>query len=76
MRMPADGIASHTGADRLIFAHKMYYNCLKAISKGTLIASALFGVLAVSIGYQMTFCVFGGLTTFGFIGACTIKGVK
>ena len=46
------------------------------IGIGTLIASALFGVLAVSVGYQMAFCVFGGLTIFGFIGICTIKGVK
>ena len=47
-----------------------------AIGIGTLLASALFGVLAVAIGYTASFCVFGALTLLGMIGVCTIKGVK
>lgn len=46
------------------------------IGIGTLLASALFGVLAVAIGYTASFCVFGALTLLGMIGVCTIKGVK
>ena len=46
------------------------------IGIGTLIASALFGVLAVTVGYTASFCIFGVLTLFGMIGVCTIKGVK
>ncbi len=46
------------------------------IGIGTLIASALFGFLAVGIGYSATFCVFGVLALVGLVGVCTIKGVK
>ena len=46
------------------------------IGIGTLIASALFGVLAVSLGYTASFCIFGALTLVGLVGVCTIPGVK
>lgn len=46
------------------------------IGIGTLIATALFGVLVGVVGYPVTFCVFGVLTLGGLIGVCTIKEVK
>jgi nitrate/nitrite transporter NarK len=46
------------------------------IAVGSFFAATLFGVFVTTFGYTTTFLIYAAITCVGFVGVCTIKGVK
>lgn len=46
------------------------------IGVGAFFAATLFGLFVTSFGYTVTFLIYAAISCIGFVGVCTIKGIK